>query len=451
MVAMGGPPDTVQMSTYQQALSLARETPSKRNRYVDLLRAFSILVVVVGHWLMAAPQVVDDGLQFNRLLSHTTWTHYLTWIVQVMPLFFLVGGFANAASWRSARARAESYGSWLRARLRRLVLPALPLLALWTVGALYLLNQGVDPDTVRMASQAALVPVWFLAAYLLVVALTPVTLQAWERFGWASLAMIAVLAVIVDVISIGLGMAGVGFLNYLFVWGTVHGLGYAWADSRLGGVTRRLGLAMVGLVTTVALVVVGPYPIAMVGLTTDGVNNSQPPKVTLIALGMFQAGLFLALEVPMRRWLARDRVWAPVVLVNARIMTIFLWHMTALLLVIGGLLLWGQGLGIEVDSPQWWLTRPVWLAALALVAWPFMALFGRFERPGEDRRPAPPAWRPVIAVVLFCVGLGYLAAQGIADDDGLNGLIVTLPFLAATAGGVGGARLWERRQGALPG
>jgi hypothetical protein len=52
----------------------------------------------------------------------------------------------------------------------------------------------------------------------------------------------------------------------------------------------------------------------------------------------------------------------------------------------------------------------------------------------------------VIAAVLFCVGLGYLAASGIADEDGLNGLIVTLPFLAALAGGVAGARRWARRR-----
>ncbi len=440
---MGGFADTDRMSTYQQALELAQETPSKRNRYVDLLRAFSILVVVVGHWLMAAPQVVGGDLEYNRLLSHTTWTHYLTWIVQVMPLFFLVGGYANAASWRSARVRGEAYGSWLRARLRRLTLPVLPLLAVWTLGALFLMSEGVETAMVRMASQAALVPLWFLATYLLVVALTPVTLRAWERFGWASLALTAVLAGIVDLVSIGLGVSVVGFLNYVFVWAAVHGIGYAWADGRLGGVTRRLGLALAGLVTTIALVMVGPYPVAMVGFTTDGVNNSQPPKLTLIALGLFQAGLFLAVEGPMRRWLARDRVWTPVVMINAQIMTVYLWHMTALVIVIGGMLLWGEGLDIEVDSTQWWLTRPVWLVGLALVTWPFILAFGRFERPRDDRRPAPPVWRPVMTVVLFCVGLGYLAASGIADADGLNGLMVTLPFLAVVAGGVGGARLWD--------
>jgi hypothetical protein len=437
--------DDVPMSTYQDALELARETPSTRNRYVDLLRAFAIAVVVVGHWLMAAPQVIGDGLSFNQLLSTNNWTHYLTWILQVMPIFFLVGGYANAASWRSARLREEPYGAWLRARLRRLALPVLPLLLVWAVGALAMFRAELDPELIRMGSQAALVPVWFLATYLAVVALTPVTLGAWERFGWGSLMLTAALAGLMDLLALGFGVGSGSYLNYLFVWGTVHGLGYAWADSRLGGMTRRLLLSVTGLVTTAALVVFGPYPVAMVGLDTREVTNSQPPKVTLIALALFQTGLFLAFEDPIRRRLARDRVWAPVVMISGRIMTIYLWHMTAMLLVVAGLLLTGgTGLHLEVDSPLWWLTRPLWLGVLAAVTWPFISAFGSFERPGHDHRPPPAPWRPVVAVVMFCAGLGYLAAAGVSDGEGLNGLALSLPFIAAVAGGVGGARLWER-------
>ena len=200
-------------------------------------------------------------------------------------------------------------------------------------------------------------------------------------------------------------------------------------------------LAAVGFSTTVALVAFGPYPVAMVGLDTEAVTNSQPPKVTLIALALFQAGLILALEGPARRWLTRVRVWTGVVMVSGRIMTLYLWHMTAMVLAIGGVMLAdGIGLGIEVDTPIWWLTRPIWLAFLAVITWPFIAGFGRFERPGEDRRPAPPAWRPVAAVGLFSAGLGLVAAVGLADADGLNGLALALPFLAVVIGGVGGAR-----------
>jgi hypothetical protein len=52
-----------------------------------------------------------------------------------------------------------------------------------------------------------------------------------------------------------------------------------------------------------------------------------------------------------------------------------------------------------------------------------------------------------VAVALFCAGLGFVAAAGVVDDQGLNGLVLSLPFIAAIAGGVTGARLWERTTG----
>ena len=107
---------------------LAEETPDDRNRVADLLRVVSILVVVFGHWLMAAVPIADGELVPGHLLILADWTHPLTWVFQVMPVFFLVGGYSNALSWRSARRRNESYGTWLRARLRRLILPVVPLL-----------------------------------------------------------------------------------------------------------------------------------------------------------------------------------------------------------------------------------------------------------------------------------------------------------------------------------
>ena len=106
----------------------AANTPAGRNRVVDLWRAVSILVVVLGHWTMAAVTVRDGELVPGHLLVLAGWTHPLTWALQVMPVFFLVGGYANALSWRSARARGVAYAGWLRSRLRRLLVPVVPLL-----------------------------------------------------------------------------------------------------------------------------------------------------------------------------------------------------------------------------------------------------------------------------------------------------------------------------------
>ncbi|WP_306514020.1 acyltransferase family protein [Janibacter hoylei] len=83
---------------------LAAATPDTRNRVVDLYRAVAIGVVVLGHWLMAAVVVRDGELAMANTLDLVPPLQGLTWVLQVMPLFFLVGGYANATSWRSARA-----------------------------------------------------------------------------------------------------------------------------------------------------------------------------------------------------------------------------------------------------------------------------------------------------------------------------------------------------------
>ena len=417
--------------------SLAERTPPERNRAVDALRAASILVVVFGHWLMAAIKVVDGELVTGHLLEMAAWTHPATWLLQVMPIFFVVGGFANGVSWRSYRARGETYGGWLRSRIRRLIIPVLPLLVVWTLGGWIGLRLGLDWRMLQLASQVALVPTWFLAAYVVIVTLAPAALWLWERTAWWSIVAGVALAALADVGSLGFDLVPVGFLNYVFVWGSVHQLGYAWLDGRLGGVGKRLLLAAIGLAATILLVTAGPYPVAMVGLDTAEVSNSYPPRVTLAFLGLFQAGLVLAFEQPLRRWLDRPRAWLGVVAINAQIMTLYLWHLTAMVIVIGlSLLTGGLGLGVEPLSAAWWLSRPVWFLVVGLVTMALVALMGRFERPAPDPRPAPPAWRPVLAVVGVCAGLGMLAAIGIADPDGLNGFILTLPIVGVVAGGL---------------
>lgn len=425
------------MGILATARTLAERTPAQRNRYVDLLRAVSILVVVLGHWTMAAVTVRDGELVPGHVLVLAAWTHPLTWLFQVMPVFFLVGGYANALSWRSALRRDEDYGTWLRARARRLTLPVVPVLLIWFAAGAVALALGVDWRTLRLASTVALVPTWFLAAYILVVAVAPATLMAWERWRWWSLLAGALAAGLVDLVSLSTGSLAVGFANYLLVWATVHQLGYAWLDGDLHGVRRQTALAVAGLVGAVLLVVVGPYPVSMVGVDTATVNNTYPTRVTLLLLGMFQAGVVLLVEPLGHRLVAGAKAWAVVVAFNARIMTVYLWHVTAMVAVIGvALLAGGRGLAVEPLTAPWWLTRPVWYVVLGTVTAGLVALLGRFETQDVDPRPAPPRWRPVVAVVGVCAGLGALAVVGIADADGLHGWLLVVPLASLALGGV---------------
>lgn len=435
--------------TLRAAEKVAASTPPERNRYVDLLRAVSIIVVVFGHWLVAAPEVIEGEIRIGHALTDIPWTRGLTWILQVMPVFFFVGGYSNALGLRGARRRAIPFAQWLRDRLRRLIIPVLPVLALWTPAAWLAVTSGVDSELVKVGSQAALVPVWFLATYILIVALAPLTLRMWERFGWTAFGSFVAAAALVDVLYIGFDVGAMRWFNYVFVWNAVHMLGYAWADGRIGNILQRWMIAIGGFVALAGLIILGPYPVSMVGFAGSTVTNSNPPKITLIALGVFQFGVAMVLESIANRRLARSSTWTKVVAINGSIMTLYLWHLTAMVAVVGVLLLAGGfGLGLSVGTAAWWLTRPLWLAFMTLTVIPFIVAFGKFERPRVDNRPAPPLWKPVAATLAACAGLGLLAAGGIADTDGLNVVALILPLAGVVAGGVIGAGRWEARNAA---
>ena len=165
---------------WRRAQALAERTPARRNRSVDFLRAASITVVVIGHWLMAAAWLDDGHLSMGDMLHFAPWTQWLTWTFQVMPLFFMVGGYANGVSWQSARRKGLGYRLWLSTRLQRLLGPVLPLLLVWTLLALAASQAGIDPSLIRLGSQASFIPTWFLAVYIMVVVCTPLSWRAWR-------------------------------------------------------------------------------------------------------------------------------------------------------------------------------------------------------------------------------------------------------------------------------
>src|SRR4026208_286829 len=84
------------------AHALVDATPETRNRYVDLIRVVSIGVVVLGHWTMAVLGYRDGRFSGQNLLELNPDLQILTWLFQVMPLFFIVGGFTNRGSWGTA-------------------------------------------------------------------------------------------------------------------------------------------------------------------------------------------------------------------------------------------------------------------------------------------------------------------------------------------------------------
>lgn len=412
---------------------------------MDFLRAASILVVVLGHWVMAAPYREDGAARIAHLLDVAPWTHWLTWLLQVMPVFFFVGGFSNAVSWNAARRAGTAYHEWLHARLARLLGPVLPLLALWVVMASVAKGQGVPDAMIRVGSQVALVPTWFLAVYALVALFVPLAAVLWRRLGYGSIALFVVLAIGADLAFFS-GLRAVGWGNYLFVWLAVHQLGFAWQAGRLRGAWRGLALALMGVAALLVLTEIGGYPRSLVGVPSDAISNTTPPKIPLLALAALQVGLVLTIEAPARRWLDGRIAWTLTVLVNGMIMTIFLWHSTVMMLLFGAAF-WLGGIGLEAmpATPTWWILRPIWIAVFALGSIPAIAAFARFEGAGP-RRDAPSGARLVGGTVAFCLGLALLALDGVAGDGWFG--LRPIPLASVIAGmllaGLGPARRVSR-------
>ena len=89
---------------YPSAAAMAAQTPPGRDRVVDLVRAGSLVVVVFGHSFMALVVFTDHGTELGNTLAETPALQPATWLLQVMPLFFAAGAWANALSYRSATA-----------------------------------------------------------------------------------------------------------------------------------------------------------------------------------------------------------------------------------------------------------------------------------------------------------------------------------------------------------
>ena len=428
----------MRIAVWDMARDMADKTPPTRHRGIDFLRAASILVVVLGHWMMAAPWVDAQGSHIEHMLGEREWTQWLTWGLQVMPVFFFVGGYSNAISWAAACRRNQPWQLWLFSRLSRLLKPVLPLLLFWICAGAIALWANVPTPMIEVGSQIALVPTWFLAVYAMMILWVPLASTAWKRFGMASIWAPVATAAVVDLAYFQFDLHAVGWLNYLFVWGAIHQLGFAWQAERCGSKGTAALFCFGGLAILAALTELGPWPRSLVGVPGDEVSNTTPPHLPILALAAFQFGAARLFEKPLRNWLRGQTAWAATVLVNSMIMTTFLWHSTVMILLFGASIqLGGIGLHAVPGSAEWWVLKVAWIAVLAVLLVPVVALTSRWERQPVVRAPTL-GTRQILGTLIIGFGLAQLARNGIVDTstDELRVVTLTLPFLGAAVAGL---------------
>jgi fucose 4-O-acetylase-like acetyltransferase len=401
---------------------LARATPATRDRYVDFLRAASIVAVVFGHWFISINHLQRDVFSTTSAVGVTSGMWLGTWLFQVMPVFFFVGGFSNLVTYDAFKRRGERTSLFVRTRVERLLRPSLVFLGFWLVVqiALHLFDVGgaAGPrlvDGTRLlrgiyppAATLPFGPLWFLGFYLVVVCVAPVTIALHRRFRWWVPAVMVAGAVVVDVVGFGADLHLLRYLNVAFVLLLPHQLGHFYADGTFARLPRGAFWAMVlvGLGGLVLLTTpwvfepfgnarfdwfpgIGHYPKSLLGTDVEAetVSNAYPPTVCFLLADVLSIGAVMLLRRRLSPWLERARPWKTTIFLNSIIMTLFLWHMTAYFAVL--LILWPLGIGREQDSTAtWWLLRPVFIGLSGLVLTGIVALVGRFERPRPKSAPA---------------------------------------------------------------
>lgn len=351
-----------------------------RDTYIDLLRALSLIVVVIWHWAFTILQWTPDGPSPTNPLGFTSGLWILTWLFQVMPIFFYVGGYVHLLSWERAHARGVTIRAFVWQRIRALAAPALTLSVVWVaIGVAITLIFKVE--WMGRVVLLILSPLWFMAIYVGLVALLPVTLWLHRRYDVLALIWMGGAALVVDVLRLRYGFEWVGWLNMILVWGLTHQTGFFY--QRILRLPQRYSSALLwtGLFSLIGLVYSGIYPGSMVGVPGDKWSNMAPPTFVIVALMIFQIGLVEVMRPTMERVLLRPRWKRLNETINRYALPLFLFHTTGMAISLSlSWWLFGQVVPKVPPDLYWWLERPIVIIGPLLCTVPVIALFTRQRR-----------------------------------------------------------------------
>ncbi|WP_418003219.1 acyltransferase family protein [Mycobacterium sp. PDNC021] len=421
---------------FPSAAEIAQRTPADRDRAIDVIRIVSLIGVVAGHTIMATSIIDHDVFRWGNLLTTSVVFQALTWIFQIMPLFFFAGVAASAASYRSGM----TWGGWLLKRCTRLYRPVFYYLAFWAA-ALLILKPLLPIHVYEPIAGISIQLLWFLGAYVMVLAAVPLLVRITTLSQLvASVAGTYALVALVDAIRINdHAWSALGYVNFV-VWLIPGMFGVAYRRGLLTtAAALRVGLAM--LAVNVAMVWVGPYELSLVGIETQHIKNMTPPSLLLAGHAIMMCAFAIAAAPAISRWAARPQVWRLAVIGNTGAMTLYLWHMPALL---------GMHLAFDLAGlPRYpgqphFLVLSVYQVALmaVLVAGLFLLLRPLENNPlplWDGGRVSETGWRSAaVGTLLVIAGAATLASVGWGlKDTGLQCVSVMLAALA-------GARLLAR-------
>jgi peptidoglycan/LPS O-acetylase OafA/YrhL len=344
-------------------------SPAGRDRYLDTLRAVAIARVVVFHMFSFA---------------------WLSYAFPAMGVMFALGGSLMAGSLHRSTVRAVT------SRIRRL-LPALWVLAAVVVPAMFWhgwstadangrhLGQLVfwvlplaDPPGSAWADDATVV-LWYLVTYLWLVLLSPLAWRLFRTLPQVAVVLPLVMLAVTQLLPAHAGLDRLGWqveavVLDLGTFGACWIAGFAHRSGALQRIHPALLLALAAACITGGVGWAATHP------TQDGSGNLNDIP---LAQGLYSLGFAVLLlrAAPTMGWLRRVRVLdAVITFLNARAVTIYLWHNIAIAVCfpVGDLL--------HVWQLRAWTQVGYFAIALTLLMAPVLA-FGFVEDLAARRRP----------------------------------------------------------------
>lgn len=396
------------------ARSRVSDTTGHRDRSIDAIRALSLVLVVLGHTVMGIVYWGEDQLVLGNLLAIDSRLHWLTWVFQIMPLFFIAGGAAN---YLSLKSKEITYSTWLWKRISRLLSPTLTYLVIMlSIGFIFtrFLSESFMQIYLMMVTQL----LWFLGVYIICTALFPLIIRLPR--------IVSILALSSAVVSVDIArfrwVETVGILNFLFVWLLIMYVGTLFVNP----LPLRINVICAALVLIIELFLVlnDIYPVSLVGLPTETFSNVAPPSVLIALHGVLFLFILSTFKPAILRICDNPRVWGSVVSVNVGAMTVYLWHIPMIMAVAIALEFLGlspatilNGNVVLPGSGFWYLTIVYWVLAL-LAVYLFVQVIWPLEHlkiPLWDTIPSQQKiwWRTSLAGISVALsGFGLLGIAG---------------------------------------
>ncbi|MGB0971736.1 MAG: acyltransferase family protein [Mycobacterium sp.] len=393
-------------------------TPPSRDRAVDVIRLVALVVVMFGHCALLLATIDNGGVRIGNLIGELPAVAPTTWIVQVMPLFFLAGGAAGAYGYHSG----TPWGSWLFTRAQRLCRPVFWYLAAWSLG-LIAVRMTLGAESAAALGRESVALLWFLGVYLVALAFVPALTRL--RNGRAVAIVLACLlatAAMMDTIRFAIGTPGIGVPNFVIVWLIPVTIGVAYAR-RLIAARVALTVAVSAFLAQVALVAAGPYEVALVVTGTEEISNVSPPTVLLALQCIWMSCAFVLAAGAIRRYAERPRVWRIVAAGNGGAMTLYLWHIPAI--AAAAVALHAMGLdAYDVHAHGFWALlalRALVFAVVMMVIFPLLIPLEHRRLPWWDAPVEATGARSATAGASICaagVALVLLAKFGLGGASG---------------------------------